>query len=253
MDQDTCDSLREEVFRYVKKKYNSEIEYLWARFPAYAVFRHNDNKKWYGLVMNIPRSRLGISGEDIVDVLNVKLDNPLLRDLLIQQDGYFPGYHINRGNWVLILLDGSVPMEDICLQIDNSYCATASQQTKKAIRPAKEWLIPANPQYYDIEHAFDAVKEIDWKQGNGIKKGDVVFMYAGAPVSAILYKCKVTETDIPYQYQSKGLTITKLMRIRLAKKYNPTKFTFEKLKAEYGIFAVRGPRGIPESLSAALK
>ena len=97
------------------------------------------------------------------------------------------------------------------------------------------------------------MEEIDWKQGNGIKKSDIVFMYAGAPVFAILYKCKVIATDIPYQYQSKDLTITKLMRIRLVKKYKPTKFTFEKLKAEYGIFAVRGPRGIPESLSAALK
>ena len=110
MDQDTNNSLREEVFRYVKKKYNSEIECLWARFPTYAVFRHSDNKKWYGLVMTIPRSRLGLSGEDYVDVLNVKLDDPLLRDLLIRQDGYFPGYHITRGNWVSVLLDGSVPM-----------------------------------------------------------------------------------------------------------------------------------------------
>ena len=246
-------SLREEVFRYVKKKYNSKIEYLWARFPTYAVFRHGDNRKWYGLVMDIPRSRLGLPGEDIVDVLNVKLDDPLLRDLLTQQDGYFPGYHITRGNWMSILLDGSVPIEDICLQIDNSYRATASQRTKKAIRPAKEWLIPANPKYYDIEHAFDAIKEIDWKQGAGVKKDDVVFMYAGAPISAILYKCKVTETDIPYQYQSKGLTITSLMRIRLVKKYMSTKFTFKKLEAEFGIFAVRGPRGVPEKLSVALK
>ena len=62
--------------------------------------------------MNIPRSRLGLPGEDIVDVLNVKLDDPLLRDLLVQQDGYFPGYHISRGNWVSILLDGSVLIED---------------------------------------------------------------------------------------------------------------------------------------------
>ena len=217
------------------------------------MFRHKDNRKWYGLVMDIPRSRLGLSGEAIVDVLNVKLGDPLLRDLLIRQDGYFPGYHISRGNWVSILLNGSVPIEDICRQIDNSYRATASQRTKKAIRPAKEWLIPANPKYYDIEHAFDAAKEIDWKQGNGVKKGDVVFMYAAAPISTILYKCRVMETDIPYQYQSKGLTITSLMRVRLMKKYKPDRFAFEKLKAEYGIFAVRGPRGITENLSAALK
>ena len=78
-------------------------------------------------------------------------------------------------------------------------------------------------------------------------------MYAGAPVSAILFKCKVTETDIPYHYQDKNLTITALMKIRLQKRYKPDKFTFERLKSEYGIFAVRGPRGIPNSLSEALK
>lgn len=35
--------------------------------------------------------------------------------------------------------------------------------------------------------------------------------------------------------------------------YTPEKFTFDVLKEEYGIFAVRGPRGIPSSLSEALK
>jgi len=36
------------------------------------------------------------------------------------------------------------------------------------------------------------------------------------------------------------------------KEYEPDRFTFEKLGSEYGIYAVRGPRGIPESLSNAM-
>ena len=43
------------------------------------------------------------------------------------------------------------------------------------------------------------------------------------------------------------------MKIKLLKRYKPTDFTFERLKTEYGIFAVRSPRGIPDSLSEALK
>ena len=78
-------------------------------------------------------------------------------------------------------------------------------------------------------------------------------MYVGAPVSAVLYKCKVTETNIPYQYQDKNLTISALMKIRLLKRYAPEQFTFEVLKSEYGIYAIRGPRGVPNSLSSALK
>ena len=94
---------------------------------------------------------------------------------------------------------------------------------------------------------------IDWKQGRGIKAGDVVFLYAAAPVSAILYKCKVTEMDIPYDYRGGSLTITALMRIALQKKYQPAVFSFERLRDEYGIFAIRGPRGISRSLNEALK
>lgn len=246
-------SLREDVFQYVKKKYRSEIEYLWLRDPNSAIFRHRDNQKWYGVVMGIPRSKLGLNGDEPVDVLNVKLGSPLLVDLLVREDGFFHGYHMNHSNWVSILLDGSVPLDEVCAWIDRSFLVTASTKTKQATRPPKEWLIPSNPKYFDIVHAFDDKEEINWKQGAGIKKGDTVFLYVGAPVSAILYKCRVTETDIPYQFRREGLTIRSLMKIRLLKRYDPERFPFKVLNEQYRIFAVRGPRGVPEDLSEDLK
>ena len=69
----------------------------------------------------------------------------------------------------------------------------------------------------------------------------------------MLYKCKVTETGIPCKFESKYVTIKALMKIKLQKRYAPDRFTFDVLGAEYGIHAVRGPRGIPNSLSEALK
>ena len=80
-----------------------------------------------------------------------------------------------------------------------------------------------------------------------------MYMYVASPVSAIMYKCKVTETDIPYRYQDKNLTIKALMKIKLLKRYDPKMYSFDVLKEDYGIYAVRGPRGLPSSLSAALK
>ena len=151
------------------------------------------------------------------------------------------------------MLDGTVSLDEITHLIDVSYNVTASKKTKQKTRPPKEWIIPSNPSYYDIVHAFDDTDIIDWKQGKGIKKVDTVFLYVGSPVSAILYQCKVTEVDIPCDYRSPELTITKLMKIKLIKRYKPEQFTFEPLKTEFGIFAVRGPRGVPNSLSAALK
>lgn len=159
---------------------------------------------------------------------------------------------MNKKSWISILLDGTVPFDKICDMIDLSYQATATKEKKAKLRPPKEWLIPANPKYYDIEHAFDATDTIDWKQGNGIKTKDTVFLYVAAPVSAILYKCRVLETDIPYTYQDGNLTIKSLMKIKLLKRYKPDCFPFDKLKNEYDIFAVRGPRSVPDRLSAAL-
>ena len=78
-------------------------------------------------------------------------------------------------------------------------------------------------------------------------------MYVAAPVSAILYKCKVTKTDIPFRYDDGNVHMNALMKIKLQKRYKPTVFTFDKLQNEYGIFAIRGPRGVPHSLSEALK
>lgn len=244
-------TFRDDIIKYVKKKYKSRPEQLWARFPEYTVFRHADNQKWFGIIMDVTADKLGLPGTERTDILNVKLGDPLLADILTSQEGYFRGYHSGKGNWVSILLDGTVPFDEICLQIDVSYIATASGAEKLRFRPAREWIIPANPKYYDVEHAFDERRIIEWKQGKGIKAGDTVFMYVAAPVSAILYKCRVTETDIPCN-DTGELRITALMRIKLLKRYRHTEFSFERLKNEFGIFAVRGPRGIPQELSDAL-
>ncbi len=247
------DSMRSEVTGYIKKKYKADPEYLWKRYPDYAVFRHSDNRKWFGIIMNISYEKIDSEKSGMVDILNVKLEDILMRDYLVSLDGYYPGYHISRGNWISISLDGTVPFEAVCELIDIGFSATASKKKKKALRQPKEWLIPSNPKYYDIIHAFDDTDTIDWKQGAGIIKNDIVYIYVGAPVSAIMYRCKVLETDIPYNYHSDGLTIKALMKIKLLKRYEADQFTFERLKTDFGVFAVRGPRGVPNSLSALLK
>ncbi len=202
--------------------------------------------------MNIGRDKLGLKDEAKTDIINIKTGDALMADMLMQEDGFFRGYHISRGNWISVLLDGSVPPERVFALIDESFKATASAKKKNAMRPPKEWIIPANPKFYDVVRAFDERDIIEWKQGSGIRKGDTVFMYVGAPVSAVMYKCTVTETDIPYDHSDKNLTIKNLMRIKLEKRYPQDVFTFARLGEEYGIFAVRGPRGIPDRLSKAL-
>ncbi|MEE3420312.1 MAG: MmcQ/YjbR family DNA-binding protein [Lachnospiraceae bacterium] len=131
-------SMRAKIFDYVRDRYGSMPEYLWSRYPGYAVFRHADNSKWYGIVMDVSKDRLGLPGNGIVDILDVKVDDPVLMGVLLGQPGYFPGWHMNHASWMTILLDGTVPFDEIRGMIDASYMATASKDEKFRLRPPKE-------------------------------------------------------------------------------------------------------------------
>ena len=128
-------SIRDEIYEYAKKKYHTEPEYLWMRFPGYAVLRHTDNKKWYAIVMNIKGSKLGLDSEDQVDVLNLKIDDPLFYDILIHKSGYFPGYHSSKGKWISVILDGTVSMGELCPLIDMSFAAAGAKKRNKTAAP----------------------------------------------------------------------------------------------------------------------
>ena len=116
-------SFRQDVFDYVKEKYRSEIEYLWASSPNFAVFRHFGNKKWYGIVMDITYDKFGLDNNEKVDVLNVKLNNFVIHSLL-QEKGFYPAYHMNKEHWISILLDGSVSLDTILALVDMSFETT---------------------------------------------------------------------------------------------------------------------------------
>ena len=204
--------------------------------------------------MEVGYDKLGLQGSGSAPVINLKIDDVFLRDMLIKEKGIMPAYHMNKQHWITVLLDGTVLSSEVEKLIDVSFNATAPKRRKKVREPRepKEWIIPANPKFYDVEAAFAANDIITWKQGAGIMRGDTVFMYVAAPVSAILYKCRVLETDIPYDYEDKNLTIKALMKIKLLRRYDRDAFTFSRLGEEYGIYAIRGPRGVPFSLSEAL-
>ena len=74
---------RQELFTWIRQQYGTEPEYPWHDWNA--VLRHNDNNKWYGVVLEVSADKLGLPKAGIVDVLNVKSD-PLLIGSLRRQD-----------------------------------------------------------------------------------------------------------------------------------------------------------------------
>ena len=75
-------------------------------YDSNAVFRHTDNKKWFALVMDVQGNKLGLSGSEYIDVVNLKMDDLFFRDIIIKEDGIMPAYHMNKMHWVTVLLNG---------------------------------------------------------------------------------------------------------------------------------------------------
>lgn len=102
---------REEIFNYIKEKYNVNPEYLWEDTPNAAIFRHHKNRKWFGLIMNV-------KGEEY---LNVKTE-PNYSDLLRNSYDYIiPAYHMNKEHWNTIIISKDVNESILYELIDQSY------------------------------------------------------------------------------------------------------------------------------------
>ena len=88
------------------------------------VLRHGAGGKWFGLIMNIPKKRVGIEEDGMVDVLNLKIDpeeSYVVREMF---EGIIPAYHMNKRHWISVILNDTVPMEFCEILIQKSYDLT---------------------------------------------------------------------------------------------------------------------------------
>ena len=123
---------REELESYILNHYSTEADYPWADTPHAAVFRHVANRKWFALLMEVPREKLGLPGTEKLDIVNFKCA-PILISSLRGETGIFPAYHMNKASWITVALDGSVPAETIELLLDVSYELTKPKPRRKPV------------------------------------------------------------------------------------------------------------------------
>ena len=231
------------IAKTIKEKYGDNPNFEWEKFPGYATFRNKDSKKWYGIIMNLDKNKLDKKANGEVEIIDIKLEPSKIENLL-KLNGFYSAYHMNKKSWISIILDDTVSDEKIMDLIDESYSYTVIN--KNAAK--NEWIIPANPKYFDIEKALKENNTIMWKQSTNIKIDDIVYLYVAEPYSSIMYKFKVIEINIPYEYKDKNLKMQKIMKIDLLTRYEKGKLSFSKLK-EFEINAIRGPRYMPLALS----
>ncbi len=230
------------IAKLIKEKYGDEPEFKWESSPGTATFSNKDSKKWYGIIMNIDKSKLEENTSGEVEIINIKLDPTKIKTLLTEK-GFYPAYHMNKKYWITIILNDTIEDKLIMELISESYAYTVNKNKSN-----HEWIIPSNPKYFDIEKALTDSKTIMWKQSTDILENDIVYLYVGSPYSSIMYKFKVIKPNIPYKYSSDTVKMKKVMQIELIKKYEQGEFSFNLLK-QFGVRAVRGPRYMPVELS----
>ncbi|WP_442868678.1 MmcQ/YjbR family DNA-binding protein [Bradyrhizobium sp. CCBAU 51745] len=59
--------------------------------------------------MDAPKDRLGLEGDEIVDVKC----GPERIDFIKRRRGILPAYHMNKEHWVTLLLESSLPKDEV--------------------------------------------------------------------------------------------------------------------------------------------
>ena len=134
-----------QIIQYIRDKYDDELEYLWDKFPKYAVWRRKDSHKWYGILLTVPMDRLGMNGNDIIEILDLRVKPAELEEILDERK-YFFGYHMNKKNWLTICLNETVPIDEICARIDKSY--ELATKKKSHIDKRVDYLEDVNQKIY---------------------------------------------------------------------------------------------------------
>lgn len=112
------------IMALVQEKYGNQLEYLWEKSPDTAVLRHEDNQKWYAILMRIPWDRLDKGREGLVEAVNLKHDQVV--DLL-SQNGIYPAFHMNKRYWISIPLDDTLTDQKVLELFEKSYFLTSKK------------------------------------------------------------------------------------------------------------------------------
>ena len=112
------------IMALVQEKYGNQLEYLWEKSPDTAVLRHEDNQKWYAILMRISWDRLDKGRDGLVEAVNLKHDQ--VADLL-SQNGIYPAFHMNKRYWISLPLDDTLTDKKVLELFERSWFLTSKK------------------------------------------------------------------------------------------------------------------------------
>ena len=109
------------IMTLVQEKFENQLEYLWEKSPDTAVLRHEENQKWYAILMRISWEKLDKGKEGEVEVVNLKNDQ--VAEMLTLK-GIYPAFHMNKSYWISVPLDDKLSDQQILDLIKTSWGLT---------------------------------------------------------------------------------------------------------------------------------
>ena len=123
---------RNELETYIESTFGITADYPFPEDFTTAVFRHPGNRKWFAIAMRIPKTKLGIMEDGVIDVVNMKCDPEILHSFH-HQPGIYPAYHMNRNHWLTAALDGHVREDTMAFLLGISYDLTKGKKNYKGV------------------------------------------------------------------------------------------------------------------------
>ena len=119
---------KQEFLSYCLETYGTSPDYPFDEDFETAGLRHADTRKWYALVMRIPRRKFGIPSDEPVDVVNLKHPTEMLGSFG-KSDGVYPAYHMNKLHWISVILPDA-PEDVTKFLVNVSFEATKAKKKR---------------------------------------------------------------------------------------------------------------------------
>ena len=120
---------KQELFDLCLNLYATSPDYPFDEDFETAVLRHGGTRKWYAIVMRVPRRKFGIDSDEVIDVVNLKLPTEMFGSFGVAE-GVYPAYHMNKLHWISVLLPDT-PDDVVQFLVNASFEVTRAKKKAK--------------------------------------------------------------------------------------------------------------------------
>lgn len=126
----------DKVNSYIVNKYKVQPDFPWEKFPSFCVYRNQENNLWFAFMGVVEDGKLSKEAKGCA-FINIKPPKEMV-EILIKQNGIYPGWHMNKKTWISIRLDDTFEDKYIFDLIDLSYLETFGKEKVRLFPPKRK-------------------------------------------------------------------------------------------------------------------